>query len=264
MKYGFIGCGNMGGAIARAVCKSVGGENVILANRTHVKAANLAWELGCNAGTNKDAAGCDFVFLGVKPQMMEQVLRDLHPSLRSDKKPILVTMAAGLTIEKIRRMSGGDYPIIRIMPNTPAAIGIGMIQYCCVDVSADMENIFLRAMSLAGKLDKLDEKLIDAASSVSGCGPAWVYMFVEALADGGVVCGLPRVKAQEYAAQMLLGAAQLVIESGKHPGQLKDEVCSPGGSTIQGVRTLEEHGFRGAVTDAVIAAYQKTKEIANG
>ncbi|MBQ9169098.1 MAG: pyrroline-5-carboxylate reductase [Oscillospiraceae bacterium] len=260
MKYGFIGCGNMGGAIARAVCKAAGAENVLLANRTPSKAEKLAKELDCYVGTNEQAAKCDFIFLGVKPQMMEQMLSELRPVLAKEK--ILVTMAAGLTIETIRKMAGGNYPVIRIMPNTPASIGAGMIQYCCADVSPEMENRFLQAMALTGKLDKLDEKLIDAASCVSGCGPAWAYMFVEAVADGGVACGLPRVKAQEYAAQMLLGAASLVMESGKHPGLLKDEVCSPGGSTIQGVRALEEHGFRGAVADAVIAAYEKTREIA--
>ena len=122
----------------------------------------------------------------------------------------------------------------------------------------------LRGLAPAGRLDPVPEALIDAASCVSGCGPAWVYQFIEALADGGVACGLPRAKAQEYAAQMVLGSAKLVLESGKHPGELKDAVCSPGGSTIQGVRVLEEHGLRGAVMDAVIASYNKTKEMGKG
>ena len=123
---------------------------------------------------------------------------------------------------------------------------------------------FRNLMAPAGLVDQVPEGLIDAASCVSGCGPAWVYQFIEALADGGVACGLPRAKAQEYAAQMVLGSAKLVLESGKHPGELKDAVCSPGGSTIQGVRVLEERGFRGAVTDAVLAAYDKTKEMGKG
>ena len=126
------------------------------------------------------------------------------------------------------------------------------------------EQEFLKIMAPAGRLDAVPESLIDAASCVSGCGPAWVYQFIEALADGGVACGLPRAKAQEYAAQMVLGSAKLVLESGKHPGELKDAVCSPGGSTIQGVRVLEEHGLRGAVMDAVIASYNKTKEMGKG
>ena len=139
-----------------------------------------------------------------------------------------------------------------------------MIQYCSSNVTAEEEAEFLKLMAPAGRLDAVPEGLIDAASCVSGCGPAWVYQFIEALADGGVACGLPRTKAQEYAAQMVLGSAKLVLESGQHPGALKDAVCSPGGSTIQGVRVLEEKGLRGAVMDAVIASYNKTKEMGKG
>jgi pyrroline-5-carboxylate reductase len=173
----------------------------------------------------------------------------------------MVSMAAGSSIELIQSLFG-NYPIIRIMPNTPAAIGMGMILYACSkEVTAAQEEAFLQAMSGAGRFLKIDEKLIDAGSAVSGCGPAFADLFIEALADGGVACGLPRAAALEYAAQMVLGSAKLVLESGKHPGELKDAVCSPGGTTIQGVRTLEEAGFRGAVMDAVIAAYERTLEL---
>lgn len=261
MDYGFIGCGNMGGAIARAVCAAVGGEHVVLANRTRSKAEKLAAELGCSVGENQDAAMCDFVFLGVKPQMMEDMLSKLRAMLVMNEDVVLVTMAAGLTTQRIREMAGGDYPIIRIMPNTPASIGEGMIQYCCVDVDEEKERAFLGAMAPAGRLDALPEHLIDAASAVSGCGPAYACMFLEALADGGVACDLPRAKALEYAAQMLLGSAKLVLESGSHPGALKDAVCSPGGSTIQGVLALEEHGFRAAASAAVAAAFEKNREL---
>ena len=149
-------------------------------------------------------------------------------------------------------------------PNTPVALGDGMIQYCSDDVEPEKMAEWLAAMAPAGRLDAVPEGMMDAASAVSGCGPAWAYQFIEALADGGVAAGLPRAKAQEYAAQMLLGSARMVLETGKHPGELKDAVCSPGGSTIQGVRVLEERGFRGAVTDAVLAAYDKTKEMGKG
>ena len=159
-------------------------------------------------------------------------------------------------------MAGCAYPVIRIMPNTPAAIGEGMILY---DVSAGMNEQkteeFLKIMEHAGRFSRLAEGLIDAGSAVSGCGPAFVCMFAEALADGGVACGLPRQQALEFACQMIAGTARLILESGEHPGKLKDAVCSPGGTTIQGVRTLEECGFRGAVTDAVIAAYEKAVEL---
>ena len=266
MRYGFIGCGNMGGAVARAVCRGVGPENVVLANRTPAKAEALAEALGCRAATNDVVAqDCDVIFLGVKPQMMADMLAGIAPILaKRSGRFVLVTMAAGLSMARVREMAGGAYPIIRIMPNTPASVGEGMIQYCSANVTAEEEAAFCQLMAPVGRLDAVAEGMIDAASCVSGCGPAWVYQFIEALADGGVACGLPRAKAQEYAAQMVLGSAKLVLESGKHPGALKDAVCSPGGSTIQGVRVLEEHGLRGAVMDAVLAAYDKTKEMGKG
>ncbi|MCD8146036.1 MAG: pyrroline-5-carboxylate reductase, partial [Clostridiales bacterium] len=166
-----------------------------------------------------------------------------------------------LTIARIREMAGGDYPVIRIMPNTPASIGEGMILYAAEGVTEEERDRFLYNMAAAGRFDALPESLIDAGSAVSGCGPAFVYPFIEALADGAVACGLPRDKAQEYAAQTLVGAAKLVLESGQHPGALKDAVCSPGGSTIAGVRALEQRGFRSAATEAVVAAYEKTKAL---
>lgn len=263
MRFGFIGCGNMGSAVARAVCRGVGAENVLLANRTAAKAEALAAELGSRTASNNEiAAECDYVFLCVKPQMMAPMLAGIAPVLaRRSGRFVLVTMAAGLSMARVRALAGGEYPIIRIMPNTPAALGAGMIQYCADGVDDDRMFAFLSAMAPAGRLDALPEELIDAASCVSGCGPAWVYQFIEALADGGVAAGLPRSKAQDYAAQMVLGSAKMVLESGKHPGELKDAVCSPGGSTIQGVRVLEERAFRGAVTDAVLAAFAKTKEM---
>lgn len=268
MKYGFIGCGNMGGAVARAVCQGAGAGSVWLANRTAAKAETLAAALGCRTAANREVAEeCDFIFLGVKPQMMADLLDDLAPLLeqRAESRPfVLVSMAAGLSMARIRQMAGGGYPIIRMMPNTPAALGAGMIQYCHEGVAPALLDAWRQAMAPAGRLDELAEGLIDAASCVSGCGPAWAYQFIEALADGGVAAGLPRAKAQEYAAQMVLGSARMVLESGQHPGALKDAVCSPGGSTIQGVRVLEERAFRGAVTDAVLAAYGKTREMGRG
>lgn len=262
-KIGFIGCGNMGGAIARAVCRVLEPSQVTLANRTPAKAEALAGELGCRWGENETVAReCDAIFLGVKPQMMADMLSGVQEALaqRNDRF-VLITMAAGMTIQRIRAMAGGDYPVIRIMPNTPVAIGMGMIQYCCDGVTPEEEASFTAMMAKAGLVDKVGEGQMDAASSVSGCGPAWAYQFIEALADGGVACGLPRAKAMQYAAQMLAGSAQLVLQSGRHPGELKDAVCSPGGTTIQGVRVLEERAFRGAVMDAVIAAYEKTLKL---
>ena len=159
-------------------------------------------------------------------------------------------------------MAGGNYPVIRIMPNTPASIGKGMILYAQNNnVTKEETDIFVNDMSGAGVLDSIDEKLIDAASAVSGCGPAFVYMFIEALADGAVECGLPRQKAMLYAAQTVLGSAELVLKSGKHPGELKDAVCSPGGTTIAGVHALENGAFRANAINAVSDAYKKTLEL---
>ncbi len=265
MEYGFIGCGNMGGAVARAVCKGAGAASVLLSNRTPARADALARELGCrSAGAdNAAAARCDFVFLAVKPQMMADMLAGIAPVLAQNPGGVLVTMAAGLTVVRVRELAGVPHtcPVIRIMPNTPAAVGAGMIQYCADAVPPEMLERFLAAMAPAGCLDAVPEKLMDAASAVSGCGPAWAFQFLEALADGGVAAGLPRQKAQLYAAQMLYGAARLALETGQHPGALKDAVCSPGGSTIEGVRVLEERAFRSAVTDAVLAAFAKTREL---
>lgn len=262
MKYGFIGCGNMGGAVARAVCKSAGAGDVLLANRTPAKAQALAAELGCACGTNEQVAGiCDFIFLGVKPQMMADMLADIAPVLESrETRFILVSMAAGLTIPRIRELAGKDYPVIRIMPNTPSAIGEGMIFYdCSENITKQEEKIFLESLAGAGRLAPLADHLMDAGSAVAGCGPAFADLFLEALADGGVACGLSRALALESAAQMMIGTAKLMLETGKHPGELKDAVCSPGGATIQGIRALEETGFRGAVMNAVIAAWEKSK-----
>lgn len=258
--FGFIGTGNMGGALATAAAKTLPGSNILLANRTIAKAEKLAEILGCCVSDNVTAAAtAKYIFLGVKPQMYEELMDEIRPILasRSDRF-ILVSMIAGTGIERIREIAGEKYPVIRIMPNTPASIGAGMILYCCKGVTDDEISEFLSGMRAAGRFSPIAEKLIDAGSAVSGCGPAFVDMFIEALADGGVACGLPRKSALEFAAQMVMGSAQLVLESGKHPGELKDAVCSPGGTTIQGVRTLEERGFRGSVTDAVIAAYEKT------
>ena len=261
---GFIGTGSMGGALARAACKGIPSDQVFLANRTPEKARALAEELGCFASDNLAIAEhADFIFLGVKPQMMADLLAEIGPVLAErQSRFLLVSMAAGLTVADIQRLAGGDYPVLRIMPNTPASIGEGMILYACGEgVAKAEEKAFLEAMAAAGRFAALPEHLMDAGSAVSGCGPAFVDLFLEALADGGVACGLPRAKAMEFAAQMVVGSAKLVLESGQHPGALKDAVCSPGGTTIQGVRALERAGFRGAVMEAVIAACEKSRDL---
>ena len=259
MKYGFIGCGNMGGAIASALSKST---KSILISDPNKKASILAEKLGCSLGSNMDAVqNCEYLFLAVKPQILESVLSPLATQLKV-AQPVIITMAAGVQISKIEQIIGAQLPIIRIMPNTPVSIGCGTILYCHnARVTEQVLNEFLTDMQPCGMLDSIPENLIDAASALSGCGPAYVYMFIDALADGAVACGVPREKALSYAANTLVGAAKMVQETAQHPGQLKDAVCSPGGSTIVGVKVLEEQNFRGAVIDCVQAADNKTKEL---
>ncbi len=259
MKYGFIGCGNMGGAIAKALRNST--DSIALADRSG-KGKALAAQLGISYSDNASiAAGCDRIFLGVKPHMMKDMLAPLQAVLQ-ERKPLLITMAAGLEIRQIQEFVGTRLPIIRIMPNTPTAIGKGVIQYCCNDlVDADTLADWLADMSPCGLLDSLEERLIDAASAISGSGPAYMYIFLEALADGAVACGIPRAKAMEYAAMTMVGSAEMFLQTKQHPGALKDAVCSPGGSTIAGVRALESRAFRAAAMDCVIATYNRNKEL---
>ena len=262
--FGFIGTGNMGGALARAVRHNVDGSRILLANRSPQKARVLATVLEAGTSDNQEIAReADYIILGVKPQMMEEVLTQIGPLLALRQTPfVLVTMAAGLTIARIRELSGETYPVIRIMPNTPVSIGEGMVQYACSETVTEEEmDVFLASCAGAGRFSAIPEFRMDAGSAVSACGPAFADMFLEAMADGGVACGLSREQAMELAAQMLAGTAKLALESGQHPGVLKDAVCSPGGTTIQGVLKLEEAGFRGAVINAVIASYERTLEL---
>ena len=264
-EFGFIGCGNMGGALARAVAKTVSGDQLFFCDASIEKANELASQFGAKATSNAGdvAKNCRFIFLGVKPQGFESLFASVSDVLKArDDSFVLVTMAAGVTTDRVQSLAGIACPIIRIMPNTPVSVGEGMILYCA-NALVDEEglNKFLSALSFAGRLDAIPEDKIDAASAVSGCGPAFVYLFAEALADGGVECGLPREKALLYAAQTLKGAAELLLATGKHPGELKDAVCSPGGTTIAGVHALEDCGFRAASMNAVTAAYKRTLEL---
>lgn len=267
----FIGSGNMGGALIRAACRAIGPDQVIIADHQAGKAAALAAELGCAAAADNAAAveGAEVIFLCVKPQVLSGVAAALVPVLNAchgrGEDKTLVSIAAGVEIAALRgflKDISWDIPILRVMPNTCAAIGKGML--ALTDGGAGNEAGLAAVEAIladAGRVERISEGLMDQFTAVAGCGPAYVYQFIEALADGGVMAGLPRAQAQTYAAQTLLGAAAMVLETGKHPGQLKDEVCSPGGSTIVGVAALEEHGFRSAAIQAVMAAFGKNKEL---
>ena len=255
MKYGFIGCGNMGGAIAKALAKNC--LDFAVSDRSG-KAKELGFPY---LPATEIAEIADRIFLGVKPQMMAGVLKNLEPILQ-DRKPLLISMAAGLTMAQIEEMAGGDLPVIRIMPNTPVAVGKGLTLYCANDqVSSEILADFLADMDASGILDPVEERLFDAAGTVSGCGPAYFYMFIEAMADGAVSCGVPRAQAMKYAAATMAGAAEMVLKTGLHPGQLKDNVCSPGGSTIAGVKALEDGAFRSTVMNCIQAATKRNAEL---
>ena len=260
---GFIGCGNMGAALARAVAASLGGEKLLLADLDAAKCALLSQDLNAKVATAEEIAKEAYaIVLGVKPQALEATMKPLHAILAERKTPFFfVSMAAGTSIDKITSYVGGSYPTVRIMPNLPASVGEGMILWTKNDLPEEDEAYFLRAFDRAGTLDAIPEGMMDAAAALSGCGPAFVSLFVEALADGAVACGVPRAKAQLYAEKTLYGTAAYLLQTGMHPAVLKDAVCSPGGTTIAGVEALENGGFRAAVSSSVIAAFEKTKKL---
>ena len=263
-KIGFIGCGNMGGALALAAANSIGAENVYVSDADEEKAKSFAFQNNMNyVSVERVASECDFVFLGVKPQVLRSVCDDLVSVFKARKEHfVIVSMAAGVKLYDLKEMCDGKYPIIRIMPNIPASVGAGMILYTGNKYVTDADfDEFTRVLEKAGMLDKIEEAKIDAASAISGCGPAFVFMFIEALADGGVKCGLPRDKALMYAAETLFGSAKMVLETNEPPGKLKDAVCSPAGSTIEGVTALENGAFRADVINAVKRSYERTVEL---
>lgn len=263
-QFGFIGAGNMGGALAAAVCKKAGSENVLLSDKMASKAELLADKLGCMASDSLSVAGsCRYVFLGVKPQMMGALFSEITPVLRGRKdRFVLVTMAAGLSMDTISALYGGDVPIIRIMPNTPVAVGEGMVLYTANSLVRESELAdFAETLAFAGKTDRIDEDKIDASSVISGCGPAFMFMFIRAMEEAGFRLGLDREKARLYAEQTMLGAAALALSTGEDPEELKIKVCSPGGTTIEGVKSFEENELDRIVHEAVDASYKRTLEL---
>ncbi len=202
------------------------------------------------------------IFLGVKPQVMRRVLGELAPIFATRQDHFtLVSMAAGVTLRQLQEMAGGAYNVIRMMPNLPLLVGEGVVQYCGTVDQRHLRQFGLW-MSGGGMADLVPESMMDAATAVSGCGPAFCAMMLEAMADGGVRCGLPREKALQYAIQTMIGTAQLAVQNEMHPAIIKDAVCSPQGSTIRGVEKLEENGFRSATIQGVVSAYEGSKGLA--
>lgn len=277
--YGFIGCGIMGGAIAETVISAMDStDEALLSSRTREKAemevefiTDMIDEQGLKrpriyVSTNEDiAAKADYIFLCVKPHQMEGVLTEIRDILKNRQNSfVLVSMAAGIGVEKIQSMVGGDYPTIRIMPNMAVLVGTGVLLYSySKEVGEDTIERFRELVGTAGFLHEIEENLMDAASAITGCAPAYMCMFVESIKDGAVACGMPADRALQMAAMTMAGVASMMLVGGDvgHPAIIREKICSPGGTTIEGVYSLEEHGFRGAVMDAIISAYEKTKEL---
>ncbi len=259
IKIGFIGVGNMGGALARAAAKNTDNA-ILLSDFDRLKAEGLAAEINARATDNNEICKeADYIFLGVKPQVLPELLKEISPILsRRDGHFTLVSMAAGVKIKSITDIVG-NVAVIRIMPNLPVSVGEGMILYSANSKVFNSE-ILVNAMGSAGIWDRLDEEKIDIGCAVSGCGPAFAFMFASALAKGGEADGLSEAQAIKYAAQTLKGAAQMLLNGGDADALTK-AVCSPGGATIEGVKNFRANNFDDIVRSTIKASYNKTIEL---
>lgn len=265
MKLGVIGVGNMGSAIIKGyIASGANPRDIMLCG--HHKDVLKKFKAEYGTLTAQDsmilAEACDVIIIAVKPKDAGDVMAEIAPIV-SDGKKLVISVVAGITIKRLVEALGdgayGSSLIVRAMPNMPAAVGEGMTAISRGEgVSDEHMKIALEIFGAAGRASEIPETLMDAVTGLSGSGPAFAYIFMEALADGAVMSGMPRAKAVEFAAQTVLGAARMVLESGKSPGELKDEVCSPAGTTITGVRALEDRAFRSAAMEAVIAASEKS------
>ena len=257
MKIGCIGTGAMGGAIMRAVCKKYDVKQIKVTDKNAAMGKAFAKETGSEfVKSNKDVLDCDYIFLAVKPQFLGDVFDEIAGKIPASA--VVISMAAGVKIEKLQAWAP-NARFIRMMPNVPAQIGQGMtaITYGA-NIKETEAKTAIEILSTAGRVEVVPEKLMDCVTAVSGSGPAFVFMFIEAMADAAVRCGMPRSQAYTYAAQTVYGSAGMVLESGKHPAVLKDMVCSPAGTTIEGVAALEKNNFRNAVIEAVTAACERS------
>lgn len=258
-KIGFIGMGNMGYAILKGLLKVYDKEEIIFTDVNRERCGQVSEETGvASAADNAQCAvSAKYIVLAVKPQFFAPVLSDIAGILT--KEHIIISIAPGITVDSLKEKLGADKRIVRAMPNTPALLGEGMTGVCYEPslLDAEEQETIKAFFESFGKMQIVEERLMNAVVCVSGSSPAYVYMFIEALADSAVKYGLPREAAYKMAAQAVVGSARMVLETGEHPGALKDKVCSPGGTTIAAVSALEEHGFRNAVIKASDACYDK-------
>jgi pyrroline-5-carboxylate reductase len=263
MKLGVIGAGNMGMAIINGYIKSGAVAADILVYDDYKKGIDkeISGIAEC-ASIEELVEGADIVLLAVKPNVIDEVLEQVEKKYTG--KAVIVSIVAGITISYMEGKLGKTSKIVRMMPNTPSLVNEGMSVACRnANVTKEEFEDILAVFRGIGLAEEVPEYMMDVVTGLSGSGPAFVYIFIEALADGAVMNGLPRDKAYRFAAQTVLGSARMVLETGIHPGQLKDMVASPGGTTIAGIKSLEENGFRNAVMAAVTSATIKSKELGN-
>lgn len=263
-KIGFIGCGNMGKAMLGALVKSddINLDDLIVSTKSEASAEKINNDFKVKTTTdNKEVAkASDVLFLAVKPYFFKEVIEEVKELVTEDK--IIISIAAGVTIYQIEEWFGKKVKVVRTMPNTPALVGEGMSAVCPnKNITTEELNYVGGLYNLFGKYEILEEKDFHAFIALCGSSPAYVFMFIEAMADAGVKLGIPRAKAYKLAEQSILGSAKLALETGKHPGVLKDEVCSPGGTTIDAVIDLEKNGFRNTVISAVEKCAEKSKNM---
>ena len=264
MKIGFIGCGNMASAMIGGILRQgiFSKDEIIVSNLTEEGRARSEKALGVvtTLDNNEIVRSAKTVVLAVKPQFYEEVLTEVHDSLTTEHT--IIGIAPGKTLAWLEEKCEQPLKVVRLMPNTPAQVGAGMTGACVNDrvTEEDLDQILAITNSF-GRTEVVPERLMDAVSAVSGCSPAYVFMFIEAMADAAVADGMPRAQAYKFAAQAVLGSAKMVLETGKHPGELKDAVCSPGGTTIEAVATLEKAGLRNAVIEAQRACVQKSRDM---
>lgn len=263
MKIGFIGLGNMASAMIGGMLKAgeVKPGDLIGSDKSEQMMAAAAKNFGIEIlpDNGQVAERADILFLAVKPIFFPDVMEDIREKVK--KTTVIVSIAAGKTVQNIEEGLGNkDAKIIRLMPNTPALVGEGCTAICNNEnVTKEELETVKRLLQTFGVAEEIPERLFDAFIGISGSSPAYVFMFIEAMADAAVNAGMPRNQAYTFASQAVLGSAKMVLETGKHPGELKDMVCSPGGTTIAAVKVLEEKGMRGAVIDAVEACVEKSR-----
>jgi pyrroline-5-carboxylate reductase len=261
---GFIGCGNMAQAMIGGITKAniVPESNIIASDLNETILRHTAEDYGIKVTTdnNEVAKNSDILILSIKPNLYSSIIERIKDNVK--EKTIIVTIAAGKSITSTETSFGKKLKVVRAMPNTPALVGEGMSALCPNNmITEEEQEDVMSIFESFGKAEIVNEKLMDAVTSVSGSSPAYVYVFIEAMADAAVLEGMPRNQAYKFAAQAVLGAAKMMVATGMHPGELKDMVCSPGGTTIEAVATLEEKGFRNAVISAMRSCTRKSIEM---